>query len=354
MEDKIISRHKRIIVRFLKVFLSEKTRQYSAVHQRWSRDVMGRLLEFTRRGKMIRGSLIILAYQMFGKKINQEVIKTAGAIELFHSALLVHDDIMDNSALRRGKPAMHLQYQRLGEKEGFEKAGHFGMSSALCAGDVIFLITFELLSGLKIKEKQKEKIIRTFAQEMASVGLAQLSEMYLGYAARETSQREIAAIYQYKTARYTVSLPLMLGALLAGQPQSIVKLLMKLGEYIGVIFQIRDDYLGLFGRESGIGKSVGVDIRENKKTFYYHFLFKRASPAQKARLYKIFDRDKISQQQLRYVQKLIIELGVIEAVETRVSGYREQALKIIKQLKISQSYKKVLADLLGYMADREK
>ncbi|MBU0597641.1 polyprenyl synthetase family protein [Patescibacteria group bacterium] len=351
---KLLARNKRVIIKYLESFLRQKSRQYAGVHPRWSRDVMTRLLEYTKRGKMVRGGLIMLTCEMFGKKADKEVIKTAAAIELFHSALLVHDDIMDRSDLRRSKASMHLQYEKIGQQENFTEPAHFGQSSALCVGDVVFLITFELLSSLKIKPQQKEKIITTFAQEMASVGLAQLGEMYLGYSRKKVQKKEIMKVYRFKTARYTISLPLIMGALLADQNKKTMRLIERIGEYIGIMFQIRDDELGLFGQEEGVGKSVGVDIQENKKTLYYYYLYKKSSPAQKRKLNKVFGKKKISASELKYIQTLVRELGVDKDILQEIGKLKKKTLGMFYGLKTKNRYKIALRELMEFIVQRKK
>jgi geranylgeranyl diphosphate synthase type I len=156
----------------------------------------------------------------FSKKKNvNEALPLACALELFHAAFLIHDDIMDGDAVRRGKPSMHAQV---------------GESVALSIGDMAIFCGYDVLSHLG------QELVSYISRELANVTVAQMHDVY----PREEQTRDaLLHTYTYKTARYTFSLPLAAGAILAGAPGETIAQLERLGESMGILFQIRDDEL---------------------------------------------------------------------------------------------------------------
>lgn len=351
---KWLASNKKIIFKYLTEYLKQKVKEHSPVNAFWSKDVMNRLLEFTKRGKMLRGSLVILTCQMLGRKIDKQVIKTAVAIELFHSALLIHDDIMDKSGLRRSLPTIHVQYEKIGKKNGYSDAFHFGQSCGICIADIAMQFSAELLGSLKVTSRIKESLIQFFSREMASVGLAQLNEMSLGYAKKTVTKKEIMAVYTYKTARYTISLPMALGAILSGKKANIIEQFERLGEAMGILFQIRDDELGLVGKERGVGKSVGIDITENKKTLLNYYLFKSVTQNEAQKLKRILGTRKIARNDLKYVVILMNKYNVFEKIAGDIKKLSNSSRKMISKMKINNKYKIVLIEMLNFIIQRNK
>jgi len=187
-----------------------------------------------------------------------------------------------------------------------------------------------------------------------AVGLAQMQDMYAGYAKELVAEEGIEKVYLYKTGRYTFSLPLMLGALLARQNKEILQQLEKLGEYIGVLFQLKDDELSLFGNEDTTGKPEGSDIRENKKTLHRFYLFQNASADQKEELEKIFGSGLITSEQLQYVRKLAEELHIQNIIDKKMQSLHNKAKEIIMTLNLQKQYQDQLLELLTYTSEREK
>ena len=194
----------------LEKFLRRKKQGLSNINH-WGSDVIETLLPFVTAGKTIRGSLVVYSYLLFNKTIPDYVLDAAAALELIHSGFLVHDDIMDKDTLRRGMKAIHVQY---------------GEAIGICVGDLLFFLGYELLTP---------NGIALASREFANVAVAQMQDVSGG--------GDTLATYTYKTARYTFSLPMMAGAILAGADKNTTDLLEKLGEAMGLLFQIRDDEL---------------------------------------------------------------------------------------------------------------
>jgi geranylgeranyl diphosphate synthase, type I len=335
------------------LFLEEKNDYFSKIN-RWGKDVSQRLNMFSKNGKMVRGSVVLFTQEMFGRKADIESLKVAVAIELFHAALLIHDDIIDSDELRRGEPAVHYQYENEATSEHMTDPKQFGISMGICAGDISFFIGFELLSNLKISSDSKEKIMSLFFSEFTAVGLGQMQDIYFGQSSAEPQEDEVFKLYLHKTARYTFSLPFMLGGLLAEIPDEELQNLEKLGEYLGLIFQMKDDELGLFGKKNDFGKPIGSDIEENKKTLFYLYLFSNASGEEHKRLRSIFGSPGISDVSIKYVHELISKYKIKESIEKKINLYKQSGEEIIMKMNISDLYKSKLYDIMQFNLNRTK
>ncbi len=338
----------------LESFFKNKAAELSLIN-RWGPDLCRRLKEFTSGGKMIRGKLVVLSFMMFGESPDQEVIRAAAALELLHSAFLIHDDIMDRDKTRRGLPTIFSQYHRLGETEHFPDAYHFGESMGICAGDMAIFSAYEILTSLKVSPLIRQRVLSLFTKEITCVAVAQMQDVYLGSWRGELNEETIYNLYLYKTGRYTFSLPLMMGALLADRGSDILSSLEEIGEYLGIIFQIRDDELGLYGDEEKIGKPVGSDIKEEKKTFYYLYLIQRANDKQRVKLAGILGNKNLNTADLEYVHNLIVDLGIRKLINEKVSALAAKARTLINSLSgIREKYRVILLDILEYNLKRNR
>lgn len=169
-------------------------------------------------GKRIRGALVKLGYELAGKQ-SQEIIKVAAAYEIFHASILAHDDIIDQSEIRRGNPSL---YKKL------------GIPKAITLGDLGFFLAIRAISQSNFPEKFKNQALKLFSKTVLDTAIGQLLDI-------EKGDPIITA--KLKTARYTISGPLQLGAILAGVQGELIRQLGKFGESLGIAFQIRDDIL---------------------------------------------------------------------------------------------------------------
>jgi geranylgeranyl diphosphate synthase type I len=222
--DPIFNIYKSLIDAYLLRFLDSKKESFSQVND-FGPDIIDRIKKMAVAGKTIRGSLVLLSYCFTNEKPSEEAIKAAVAMELFQTALVIHDDIMDKDKVRRGLPTMHMQYK--------------SDALAMCVGDVLFFLAFELLGSMKTDATTLGRMIRLAGREYQAVGIAQMEDV----SGKAKSKERMLSLYTYKTARYTFALPLMLGAILAGTTKELLKYLESYGVSTGVIFQIRDDEL---------------------------------------------------------------------------------------------------------------
>ncbi|MCH7568557.1 MAG: polyprenyl synthetase family protein [Nanoarchaeota archaeon] len=348
-----LAEYKELVDNYLTNFLEEKKKEVSQINM-WGEDLIKRLKVFVCQGKTIRGSLLVMTYKMFKNEIDENTIKAAAAIELLHSALLIHDDIIDKDVLRRGKKTIFAQYEEMCKEENFEDARHFGYSMGICAGDVCISSVFEILGTLETKDEVKSQIIKLFSEDLNCTGLAEMEDIYMGFSKKEFNEERIINIYRYKTARYTFSAPFLGGAILAEQDEETMENLLKLGDHMGIIFQIKDDELGLFGSELEIGKTIGSDIAENKKTLLRLLLFEKVSPDEKEKLRKIFGNQNLDENMVNFVRELIDKYKIREDIYKKIEVFESKAKYIISNMKITEEHKEFFREFLAYNIGRKK
>ncbi len=313
----------------------------------WRADFLDRLLPFATTGKLLRGSLVCFSYEALGgKPASDAVIKAAVAVELAHSALLIHDDIMDEDAVRRGQPSMHQQYQAAAAKANLADASHFGTSMAMCGGDIALFLAFELLAGCPAE------VVQLFTGQLATTCAGQMQDLYLESRAAMPSKDTIFELMETKTAAYTLSLPLAMGAALAGQPAKTLEQLQAIGISAGVIFQIRDDELGVMGDAGATGKPVGSDITEGKKTLLYYYLLQQCSAEDRKKIQGIFGNVDAGTEDIIFVQKLVTGHGITKLLNNEISGLEKQAFGTIAKLDASEKVKNELAELVRFCGNR--
>lgn len=311
-------------------------------------DSLNRLEQFVTQGKMLRGILVLMSAEMFGREIGKSELNAAAALELSHSALLVHDDIMDNDLKRRGHPTIYAQYISEASESNVSDSKTYGISQGICVGDMSIFFAFELLSQVSGDDTQRSRLTKFYSEELAKVCAAQMQDVAFGHSKNEPSIEEILNVYVYKSGRYTFSLPLVMGAILAGRDGEIIAKLDTFGEKLGTIFQIKDDELGLFGEEEQIGKPVGSDIREDKKTIFRALLFKKATPEQKGKLNAIFGSEHLTMNEIEQIRELMKTSGVLDEVQETVESLFAEVKTILEQIDVVESYKNLLNDFIEY------
>lgn len=317
----------------------------------WGSDVAARLSDYARRGKLLRGALVSLGYHLFRDdgEIPTVCVDAGVAMELLQSFLLIHDDIMDQDLLRRGGPSVHAQYtEACPVPNDRDRSALYGISLGICAGDVSAFLAMEILSTLDLPAERRIPIVARVSREITAVGLAQMQDVHHGYV-DDVDEEAILRVYTYKTGRYTFSLPMSIGAAIAGAQEDRIDLLGVLGESLGRIFQIRDDQLGIFGDTQTIGKPAGSDVREDKKTIFRHFV---AVEDRDGTYRDMFGRDTVSISDLENLREFIKSRGILARVDRLVEREADRVRELIGRLGLSGDRRSVLEDLLRYNLTR--
>ncbi len=307
------------------------------------------LEKFVLRGKMIRGTLFLLSLEMMGEKITDEYLDVACSIELVHSALLIQDDIIDNDRTRRGHDTIFVEYEKRGERIHAANKGHYGISIGIVVADMAIFLAMDLLSHYQGMFLQK--LLEFYAHEIYLVSIAEGIDSELGQSEIEPKKEDIYAVYKYKTARYTFSLPFVMAGIIAGN-QKEAKIFEELGELIGLIFQLKDDVIGLFGDEKTIGKPVGSDIRENKKTLIRVLLYEHVNQSEKKNLEDAFGNKNITFSQIENVKTLVKKYKIIDVINGEIDEIMNRAWRLFKTLEVSQEHKMILKDLMEFNLKR--
>lgn len=334
----------------IKKVFKEKGLEYKAING-WGKDVTERMGTFATQGKLLRGALVFVSAKLFELDNDDDIMNAATAIEIIHSSLLIHDDIMDQDIYRRGQISIHTQYTQQAEYLNREQPEHKGISLGICAGDLGFFIACELLA--KLQSKHKQAVLNKITSELAVVGLAQMQDV-MPYGRDEMGIEDIIRVYQFKTGRYSISLPLVTGAMLAGADEKTITLLEEFGESVGIVFQIVDDRLGLFGTIEQTGKPIGSDIRDDKKTLYRALLFQYAAENDRKLLLTLFGNKHLILDNLNVLKSLIQKYSVEEKIHSTCEMYRTKAQNCVQNLPISDTDKKLLIDLVEHLEKRIK
>jgi geranylgeranyl diphosphate synthase type I len=259
------------------------------------------------------------------------VIQAAAALELIQACALIHDDIIDRSDTRRGRPSVHRSVEKLHADSGWTgDAAHFGVSAALLIGDLALAWADDLfvagLSGLgsPVEAVEAWRAMRT---EVLAGQLLDLRITADEAADPQTAAADATIVNRYKTAAYTVERPLHLGAALARARPATVDALRRYGQAIGVAFQLRDDLLGVFGDPAVTGKPAGGDLIEGKRTVL--LAMARAALAGSAERLAELDQGigtSLGPAEIDRLTQLVAETGAPQAIEARISALLTEGL----------------------------
>lgn len=294
-------------------------------------------------GKRVRGALVKLGFDLFSKVNSEEILKVSAAIEIFQTSILSHDDIIDKSLTRRGKPSL---YNVLGNN-------HLGVSRAIVLGDLGFFISFQILAQTKFPENIKVEALKIFSNLTLKTGVGELLDIELPKI-KSIKEEEILQIMIYKTAWYTFIGPLTLGAVLAGASKKDLKNLEKFGLFLGIAFQLQDDILGVFGDEKDLGKSVTSDITDGKLTLLYSYALENSTQKQSQILKKYYGKGKVTKKQIDLIKDVFAKTGALDNSLEQALDYSRNAKKIIPDLTNVPKMVKILEDLSDYIIERNK
>ena len=333
--------------------------------QKWTEDVGNispRLLPFgnaladaCRGGKRIRGALVMLGYEMSlannGKRSFSDaqddridgggILKVAVAYEIFQAAILAHDDIIDKSLLRRGKPSLYALFG----------GGHYGESLAICLGDIGFFLAFQLIALAGFAEKDKNKALAIFSKTMLETGIGELLDVELGNS-RDGEVKDIIAVYEFKTAYYTITAPLLLGAVLGGLPDNSLSEIKIFGQNLGIAFQIQDDINDIFSEKKQLGKEIGGDIKEGKQTLLYAYAKEHADKKQRQLLKKFYGNSTIGAEEVEIVKNVMVETGALEYIRAEAKRYSQKAKESIPGITKSEKFGEMFLEMTEYFVKK--
>ncbi|MBD3235080.1 MAG: polyprenyl synthetase family protein [Candidatus Eisenbacteria bacterium] len=313
----------------------------------------------TGAGKKIRAGLLCLGYDAARRADSPRpadadgVFRAAGAIEILHNAFLIHDDIVDHADLRRSAPTVHRHYATLA-RERFandQEALAYGSAVALNFGDKGQALAQELLLASRFPPEVLLDAIRLLGQVTAETVAGQLLDVE-DIRLPELTERQVLRIHEYKTAHYTIMLPLLMGAMLAGASSEAQAATRRFAIPVGVAFQIQDDILGLFGEERLLGKPVDSDVREGKKTLLFVDAFAEASGADRQCLARAHGNPELDRADLDAVRRIVRESGALARSEGLARRLVAEGKSHIAAMTTDPDARRILLGLADYLIIR--
>jgi geranylgeranyl diphosphate synthase type I len=277
-------------------------------------------------GKRLRPQFCHLGWRAAGGTPDVDVpIRLGAAIELLHVMALLHDDVIDDAATRRGRTTTHRRQSGVhSEKDLLGESRRFGEGVAVLIGDITYVLSDVLVEDLSQPARSVWNDLRL------EMNIGQYLDT-VGSAYRERSETFAELVCRFKSAKYTIERPLHVGAIAANVSRglALAPMLSAYGLPLGDAFQIRDDVLGVFGDEKTVGKPVGGDFREGKPTPMLAYAYEHADVEQRKTL-DIVGRENLSEQDISALQQVVINTGAKDAMEQRISILVDQAIAALQ------------------------
>lgn len=345
-----------------------------AVSQRMERFVADRLAEVSdlgpdavrfardaastvRGGKRLRARFCLTGWRAVANVASRpqgapgdDVIAASAALELFHAAALVHDDLIDNSDTRRGRPAAHRALEAVHREGGWRGAADgFGRSAAILLGDLLVAWSDDLLEEGLRSSSHAAGARAEYARMRRDVTVGQYLDIVEEHAAATVPGDDHAAralrVATYKSARYSVQQPLLIGAALAGADAAQHDALARFGLPLGLAFQLRDDVLGVFGDAAVTGKPSGDDLREGKRTLLIAYAHESLPAGARRTLDELLGDPALDEDQIASLQRTIIDSGALDRVEALIADYASDADRALRGAALDNAAVSGLRDL---------
>jgi geranylgeranyl pyrophosphate synthase len=306
---------------------------------------LGVLQDYSQGGKKVRGALTVLGYEVCGGKNKKLILPVSVGIQLFHNFLLIHDDIIDRDLKRRGKPTIHAFYAK-------KKSGHFGESKAILIGDMAAFLGYQMVVSSDFPKEPKIRALKILNEFLLKTAYGQLLDIDYDFK-KVVSWDEIMKVRTFKTAYYTIVMPLTIGAIFAGADNKVLSAIEKYGASVGIAYQLADDALGVFGSTTKTGKSNVSDIREGKKTFLYAKALEMGSPSQKAFLKRWYGAPGVDKRKASEIRRIIAATGSLEYSTGLAQELVNKGKKHIPQITRSEKYQKILENFADFVITRD-
>jgi len=286
-----------------------------------------------RGGKRFRPAFTFLACECVGGR-RQDAVAAAASVELLHNMTLIHDDIEDQSELRRGKPCIHRIY---------------GIPTAINVGDAMLIKVFEIANSSTVPLDNRHQLVSQIAKRAYEITWGQAFEFGM-WKRKEFAENEVIRLLKYKTGALT-RLSMEVGAISGNASEQQLDALGEFGETVGIAFQIVDDVLNIQGDIKEYGKEIGGDIREGKKTVLAAHLLSVASPSEKRVFARLLGKKGISKSEIRKAIGLYEKYGSIKYAKTQAETYLQKSVKALDVLPMSDA-RSNLATVADFLVSR--
>ena len=297
----------------------------------------------TEGGKRFRPALVTATHDALGGSCPGAAVEVGAAVELLHTAFVIHDDVIDGDDLRRGRLNVSgtFRAQALSAGAAPDDAGDFGRTAGILAGDLALAAAIRAVATCGAPTEVVHRLLDLFDAALHTTAAGELTDVRLSLGVEEASLSESLAMEEQKTSVYSFSLPLQAGALLAGADESTVSRLGEVGRMLGVAFQLVDDLVGVFGDPARTGKSVTSDLRTRKQT---PLLTHARTTPEWERIRTYVGRD-LTDVELGEAKRLLVVSGSRQYVEALAESHLATALAAVGELGLS-------TDVLGSVTVR--
>jgi geranylgeranyl diphosphate synthase type I len=303
-------------------------------------------------GKRLRPMFAYAGFLASGGSLEKPVIRAMASLELLQACALIHDDLMDGSDTRRGKPSIHRHFESRhvqDDLDGF--APHYGLSAAVLLGDLALVWSDQMLNGAGLTTEQVARLLPYYNEMRVELMAGQFLDIH-EQTQKTTSVDRSMKIARYKSGKYTVERPLHLGAAMATAPAEIFTALSGYGLPLGEAFQLRDDLLGVFGDPSVTGKPAGDDLREGKRTVLIAMTNDRQSESQREIARKHFGKPDLDAEGVALLREIIESTGARAELEATIERLTEQALTAAQSAVFTEDGNAMLVELANIATKR--
>ena len=286
-------------------------------------------------GKRIRPVLMLMGYNLWREQ-PEDILMPAVGLETYHNYTLLHDDLMDNADMRRGHQTVHRRWDA---------------NKAILSGDSMLVLAYQRVA--QVPADKLPQVLHLFTETALEIGEGQEYDMTFE-TRNDVTEDEYIEMIRLKTS-VLLACALKMGALLADAPQEDAERLYRLGEQIGLAFQLQDDLLDVYGDPKVFGKTIGGDITSNKKTYMLINAFNRANAEQRKELERwVNAREFDRQEKVAAVTRLYDEIGIRQLCEEKINYYFEQARQTLSQVNVSEDRKQMLSAYMDELLHRNK
>ena len=281
----------------------------------------------------------------------EALVRAAASLEVLHASALVHDDYMDASDTRRGRPATHKAFEALHRDRGWSgDPEQYGASAAILLGDLLLSWSDELLRRCGLEHDVVRDALAFFDTTRSEVIAGQFLDVSV-QARGESDVEQAMRVLRYKSAKYSIERPLHIGAALAGASPAVLAALTAFGLPLGEAFQLRDDLLGVYGDPEATGKPAGDDLTEGKRTVLVALALEHADGADAKRLDESLGRA-LSVEEVAGLRRIIDASGAHAEVERRIDVLTEDSLRALDGAPVTESARAVLRELAAAATQR--
>jgi geranylgeranyl diphosphate synthase, type I len=296
-------------------------------------------------GKRLRPAFCYWGWRGAGGADLPEIVPAAASLELLQAGALIHDDVMDASDTRRGRPAAHRRFQSLHESSGWPgAAAAFGTSAAILLGDLCLAWSGQMYEESDLPAAALRRGRPVYDQMRTEVMSGQYLDIVEQARGRGTVESALRVVV-FKSAKYTIERPLHLGAALAGARPRVVAGYSAYGLPLGIAFQLRDDVLGVFGDPAVTGKPAGDDLREGKRTVLIALALRAATAAQAEVVRAALGDRELGDAGIEALRSVIVDTGALAACEDMIESYTSEATDALGAAPIAPEAREALAGL---------